>query len=501
VALSDAAACGLTCFGDTPDLCGNGCVDFLSDPQHCGACEQACEPGKVCNSGECTLACGGATPQRCGDQCVDVTTNPKHCGDCDVACARGDSCSDGECQPICPPEAAQLCDNECVDLGTDPANCGACGRECGSSERCDEGDCEADVLDVSAASTHVCAILSTGEVACWGYNQEKLLGDPEIPPSVYAKSRVKGLNASALELSTGFNHSCARLENEELVCWGSNYAGLLARAPEWGPNSAEPLPVALSGAPLEITAGNYNECVLTSADQVECWGDPYNGIPLREGDAPTYQPAPVPGLPDALGTVDCGDTHCCVRRQQPSPDIYCWGSSYNGEMGETTPGTTTPPLEISGVPAVDAGYDIQKSLAVGAYHACALANDGEVYCFGNNSYSQLGYAGVPPEPFVKVELPKRAVAVFASYYSSCALLEDDQLLCWGTYINDPVNWWTPSATPKLLTDQPIRALSSFYDLHFLVLADGNVLSWGGWYMLTDRAALPQYEPAPCCEDL
>ena len=50
--------CGVFCV-DTYLDCdfkpGNGCeVDFSTDEQHCGACDAACNAGKVCVSGVCT---------------------------------------------------------------------------------------------------------------------------------------------------------------------------------------------------------------------------------------------------------------------------------------------------------------------------------------------------------------------------------------------------------------------------------------------------------------
>jgi hypothetical protein len=36
--------------------------------------------------------------EECGSSCVDLTTDPEHCGACDNACAVGESCVCGECQ-------------------------------------------------------------------------------------------------------------------------------------------------------------------------------------------------------------------------------------------------------------------------------------------------------------------------------------------------------------------------------------------------------------------
>ena len=61
-----STAPGLPVYVDFPDagtcavgrtLCGAGCVNLLSHPDHCGACGTACSAGEVCVGGQCTGAC------------------------------------------------------------------------------------------------------------------------------------------------------------------------------------------------------------------------------------------------------------------------------------------------------------------------------------------------------------------------------------------------------------------------------------------------------------
>jgi hypothetical protein len=57
-ALADASADAARCAAPTTD-CGGACVDVTSDPSHCGACGNACEPGATCAGGACTCALDG----------------------------------------------------------------------------------------------------------------------------------------------------------------------------------------------------------------------------------------------------------------------------------------------------------------------------------------------------------------------------------------------------------------------------------------------------------
>jgi hypothetical protein len=164
--------------------------------------------------------------------------------------------------------------------------------------------------------------------------------------------------------------------------------------------------------------------------------------------------------------------------------------------------TSTPPLEFDGVPALSEGYDLDKSLAVGPYHTCALANDGEVHCFGANFYSSMGVSNQSPPPaYVNVALPKRAVAVYASYYATCAQLEDDELWCWGGYIHDRPDYWFADPVPKYVLTGPLETLATKNDTHFAVFLDGSVKSWGNNSSALRRDAADPWKPTPCCEDL
>jgi len=67
--------------------------------------------------------------------------------------------------------------------------------------------------------------LESGEVKCWGWNQNGQLGDGttinrHVPVS------VQGI-VDAASLSAGWGQTCAILEGGELTCWGWNASGQL----------------------------------------------------------------------------------------------------------------------------------------------------------------------------------------------------------------------------------------------------------------------------------
>ncbi|MBN1772974.1 MAG: hypothetical protein JXB32_17020 [Deltaproteobacteria bacterium] len=67
-------------------------VDFAADPGTTG-----CAAHLVCVGGECVCADPALTD--CGTACVDTSSDPDHCGGCDTACDPGESCAAGTCVP------------------------------------------------------------------------------------------------------------------------------------------------------------------------------------------------------------------------------------------------------------------------------------------------------------------------------------------------------------------------------------------------------------------
>lgn len=84
-------------------------------------------------------------------------------------------------------------------------------------------------------------------------------------------------------------------------------------------------------------------------------------------------------------------------------------------------------------------------VSAGAFHTCAVAGDGTVWCWGRNDSGQLGtgsrfgpdsclkspsWLACSPKP-VRVSGIKNAVMVAAGYAHSCAILSDGTIKCWG----------------------------------------------------------------------
>lgn len=113
-----------------------------------------------------------------------------------------------------------------------------------------------------------------------------------------------------------------------------------------------------------------------------------------------------------------GDNIACLR---VDVSLRCWTRA----VGAQKPVISTMP-PIAGIGAV-------SDVAVGGQHVCAVAAGGKVFCWGRNTYGQLGARRSEEfvdEP-VQAEGIEGAIAVTAGMMHSCALLGDGRVSCWG----------------------------------------------------------------------
>ena len=83
-----------------PDVCINGTLEAIPcGDNEMGQAERACEAGQWGFPGPCVEPEPACDQTRCGNACVDLLSDPGHCGACDTACASGTTCCDGLCVP------------------------------------------------------------------------------------------------------------------------------------------------------------------------------------------------------------------------------------------------------------------------------------------------------------------------------------------------------------------------------------------------------------------
>ena len=205
----------------------------------------------------------------------------------------------------------------------------------------------AGVTHISSSGLyHSCALTSSGQVKCWGWNQYGQLGDgtnTDFPAAI----PVQGIGEAVTQLATGLHHTCALTSSGAVKCWGSNETGQLGD----GTTTNRNLPVNVVGlneGVLAIAAGAGFTCALTSLTEVKCWGNNTRG---ELGDGTSQQrltPAAVVGLNAAVSALSVGEFHGCVLTDQHL--LRCWGANSQGQLGDGTKTDRHTPVDVLGLP-------------------------------------------------------------------------------------------------------------------------------------------------------
>jgi alpha-tubulin suppressor-like RCC1 family protein len=143
---------------------------------------------------------------------------------------------------------------------------------------------------ISGGANHTCALLADGRVQCWGFNFYGQLGDGTNMDRVTPVT-VQGLGGAVISLAAGSEHTCAIVSGGQVQCWGENDAGQLGD----GTNTTRLTPVTVPGLTgvTAIGAGYQTTCALLSSGQVQCWGNGDQGQ-LGDGvDGSSSTPVPV----------------------------------------------------------------------------------------------------------------------------------------------------------------------------------------------------------------
>ena len=89
------------------------------------------------------------------------------------------------------------------------------------------------VTAVAAGERHTCALTTTGGVKCWGNNHDGELGDGTKKDRITPVD-VVGLTSGVTAITTGWRHVCALMTTGGIKCWGNNHDGQLGDGTEDG---------------------------------------------------------------------------------------------------------------------------------------------------------------------------------------------------------------------------------------------------------------------------
>jgi alpha-tubulin suppressor-like RCC1 family protein len=281
-------------------------------------------------------------------------------------------------------------------------------------------------VEVAAGAGHSCARLADGTVRCWGRNGSRQIGDGSTVATQSTPQLAVGL-ADAASIGLGDAHSCAVRAGGTAVCWGSNVSGQVGNGDTLtfgGINM--PTPVMDLTDAVVVRGGLAHTCASVSDDTMKCWGRNSAG---QLGDATvTRRTTPVNvWLLSDVAAIATGSEHSCAVLGDGT--VRCWGENGRGQLGDGGRTDANMPVPVTSMAgAID--------LAAGSTHTCALRMDGSVWCWGENTSGQLGtdMGGLgTPDSLVPVQVVRLddAIAIAAGFDSTCAIRSGGAAVCWG----------------------------------------------------------------------
>ena len=298
---------------------------------------------------------------------------------------------------------------------------------------------------VAGGGEHTCGLLTGASsdnssclLRCWGDNSANQTNIPNLPGGYKWKSVSAGDGATTCAIAS----DSGRAVGGRLYCWGADEHGQ-ATVPSDIPNQYHSVSVgryftcALTFPTLEIRCWGRNEaqqtappkgagytslscgaqfcCALTNDASVQCWGCSAQNK-CKFAHRQTFVPA---GL--KASTVQVGGFAACAI-DVSNDKLVCWGTDVNGE---------------SSVPAL---FGRWKQLSLARYGSCGLTNAGRVLCWGIRGLCREGHCNtsktghctlsqtrIPPLP----PMAKSWSYVGVGAWHGCAIADNGRIRCWG----------------------------------------------------------------------
>ena len=229
-----------------------------------------------------------------------------------------------------------------------------------------------------------------------------------------------------------------------------------------------------------LSSGYSHTCSILDDGSVSCWGYNSDGQ-LGDGTATDrYTPTQTSSLGSGRTAVaiTAGAYHTCAILDDGS--VSCWGYNTYGQLGDGTNTDRNTPTQTS---SLGEGRTVVAITASEA-HTCTILDNGFVSCWGYNGYGQLGDGTTTDRDTPTQTSSTAAVAISAGYQHTCAILDDGSVSCWGRNSNgqlgDGTNSHrnTPTQTSTLGTDRTAVSISAGDRHTCAILDDESVSCWG-----------------------
>lgn len=259
------------------------------------------------------------------------------------------------------------------------------------------------VKTVEVGGTQIFAMDDVKRLYAWGNNMEYQLGFNEttnilkpkllrsFPPKLYVS-----------QIACGYAHTLFLLSDGSIWSAGNNEHGQLGLGHEGGHHQLKQIS-SIFGIPFtQVTAGYHHSLALTMSGKVFAWGNNSHGQ-LGLGDTRNkYVPHRLTSLKSQpVKHVAAGLHHSVVLTTDGG--VFTFGSNGHGQLGH---GMRSGDTSINPRKVFELMGSNVTQVSCGKNHTLAfVAEQSQVYTFGDNSASQLGYEGVSEKNYLPSLIP------------------------------------------------------------------------------------------------
>jgi alpha-tubulin suppressor-like RCC1 family protein len=236
--------------------------------------------------------------------------------------------------------------------------------------------------ELACGGTSCCALGADDQLACWGDNLEGKIGkgDPYGTADATELQVVQpGMRFSAVGVGQG--HVCAILVSGELACWGRNVKGELGQGSIDPGQLRAPARVGDASDWREVASSQHHNCGVRADGSLWCWGlNVFHELAAPELETTFATPRQVGSELD-WQHVAVGWFHSCGLKRDGR--MFCWGRAIEGQLGVES----VDPLPEPNLITMPARF---ARLALGSFHSCGVDDTGALYCWGAGEEGQLG---------------------------------------------------------------------------------------------------------------
>lgn len=295
-------------------------------------------------------------------------------------------------------------------------------------------------LQVIAGYNHTCVLTESNKVKCFGQNNygqlgvssTETLGDDEAISS-YGHTDIGGV---VRKLYGGTFHNCALLTTGDVRCWGMNTFGQLGTGDTEHIGDDEVVSsgslVDLGGKAIQmdISSMSYHACAILSGGSLKCWGRGQQGqLGLGSMDN-VLTPSAVTPTPKGVIAVTTGGIHTCALLSDST--VFCFGNNSHGQLGDGSGESMGDDETLDAHLAIDLGFEVASVVASNT-STCALSKAGEAKCWGNGANGKLGQEDTSNiigdlANLSAISLGKSVSQVSGGFNHHCFLTTDDGLV-------------------------------------------------------------------------